>query len=97
MITAKWQGIDAREEIYSFVEHLNDGLEHHNNFDKDFIMKSCLVLADLLVAYRVENFNNKNLDVIRANWSRRRRRSRSACGLSISWAWIARRLRAPTL
>jgi len=69
MITAKWQGIDAREEIYSFVEHLNDGLEHRNNFDKDFIMKSCLVLADLLVAYRVENFNNKNLDVIRANWS----------------------------
>jgi len=68
MITAKWQGIDAREEIYSFVDRLNSGLEHHNDFDKDFVMKSCLVLADLPVAYRVENFNNKNLDVIRDKW-----------------------------
>src|SRR5450830_804368 len=69
MITAKWQGIDAREEIYSFVDRLNSGLEHHNDFDKDFVMKSCLVLADLPVAYRVENFNNKNLDIIRTRWS----------------------------
>lgn len=68
MITAKWQGIDAREEIYSFVDRLNSGLEHHNDFDKDFVMKSCLVLADLPVAYRVENFNNRNLDVIRDKW-----------------------------
>ena len=64
----------GREEINSFVDRLNGGLDHHNDFDKDFVMKSCLVLADLPVAYRVENFNNKNLDAIRVKWPTSRRR-----------------------
>jgi len=28
MITAKRQGIDAREEIYSFIDRLKSGLDH---------------------------------------------------------------------
>jgi hypothetical protein len=64
-----WSGIDAKEDIYQFVDHLNEKLDRHNNFDKDFVMKSCLVLADLPVGYKVQNFSNRNLDIIRGLWS----------------------------
>jgi uncharacterized protein with ParB-like and HNH nuclease domain len=68
MITAKWDGINARDEIYGFVDRLNNELDRKNNLDKDFVMKTCLVLCDLPVQYKVENFNNKNLDLIRSKW-----------------------------
>ena len=59
MMTAKWEGTNARDEIYEFVEHLNKNLTRKNNVDKDFIMKTCLVLSDLLIQYKVENFKNE--------------------------------------
>lgn len=68
MVTSKWNGMNAREEIFNFVDHINTDLTRKNEFDKDFIMKSCLVLTDLPVAYKVQNFNNENLDLIRREW-----------------------------
>jgi hypothetical protein len=68
MVTSKWDGMNAREEIYNFVDRLNSELTRKNDFDKDFIMKSCLVLTDLPVKYKVENFNNANLTQIEKNW-----------------------------
>lgn len=68
MITAKWEDRNARDEIYEFVEHLNNGLRRKNNFTKDFIMKTSLVLSDLPVAYKVENFTSRNLEEIRDRW-----------------------------
>ena len=37
-------------------------------FDKDFLMKACLVLLDLPVEYRIRNFNSQNLKLIRNKW-----------------------------
>jgi hypothetical protein len=68
MVTSKWSGINAREEIFGFVDHLNLEMPRRNNLDKDFVMKACLVLTDLPVQYRVENFSNKNLELIRSHW-----------------------------
>jgi len=68
MITSKWSGINARDEIYDFVDRINTDLTRKNDFDKDFIMKSCLVLSDLPVAYKVHNFNVKNLSLIQSRW-----------------------------
>lgn len=68
MVTSKWEGINAREEIFGFVDRLNYNLTRKNDFDKDFIMKACLVLTDLPVAYKVKNFTNKNLALIRSRW-----------------------------
>ena len=70
MITSKWNGISAREEIYNFVDFLNDDLDQRNRLDKDFIMKSCLVLSDLDHRYTVGNFTTANLKLIEANWKR---------------------------
>jgi hypothetical protein len=69
MVTSKWDGVNAREEIFGFVDSINTQLTRQNDFDKDFVMKSCLVLSDLPVVYKVQNFNNENLDLIRRNWA----------------------------
>ena len=68
MITSKWDGINARDEIFAFVDRINNNLTRRNDFDKDFIMKASLVLTDLPVVYKVENFSNQNLELIRSNW-----------------------------
>lgn len=67
MVTSSWEGVNAREEIFNFVDRVNTKARR-NDFDKDFIMKSCLVLTDLPVAYKVQNFNNANLTTIRQQW-----------------------------
>lgn len=69
-VIAKWRDINAREEIYGLVDRINNDLTRKNNLDKDFVMKSCLVLSDLPITYRVQNFNNKNLEIIYGKWDR---------------------------
>lgn len=68
MVTLNWSGINAREEIFRFVDRINMELTRRNNFDKDFIMKTCLVVTDLPVAYKIQNFNLQNLQKIRDRW-----------------------------
>jgi hypothetical protein len=68
MITSKWDGMSARQEIYDFVDRLNSGLDARNEIDKDFVMKSCLVLCDLDQRYKVGNFTTANLKLIESNW-----------------------------
>jgi hypothetical protein len=68
MVTANWDGENARDDIFKFVDRVNKLLTRRNKFNKDFIMKSCLVLTDLPVAYKVQNFNNDNLSRIRHHW-----------------------------
>jgi hypothetical protein len=68
MITSKWEGGSARQAIYDFVDFLNDGLDARNEIDKDFVMKSCLVLSGLDQRYKVQNFTTANLKLIESNW-----------------------------
>jgi hypothetical protein len=68
MVTLQWGETNARAEIYSFVDRLNNDLARRNNFDKDFVLKTCLVLADLAVEYRVANFSTENLKLIHGRW-----------------------------
>jgi uncharacterized protein with ParB-like and HNH nuclease domain len=66
--TAQWEKKDAREEITSFVNEINnigDGF----NFNKDFVLKACLVLSDFKnIAFKVDNFNKENMLKIEDNW-----------------------------
>jgi uncharacterized protein with ParB-like and HNH nuclease domain len=68
MITSKWEGVSAREEIYDFVENLNESSTRKNDVNKDFVMRACLVLSDLEHVYKISNFTNKNLALIQTNW-----------------------------
>ena len=68
--TAQWQEKDAREVIHEFVDEINqigDGF----TFNKDLVLKACLVLADFAdVKFKVDNFNKKNMAIIEKNWDR---------------------------
>ena len=66
--TAQWKDKDAREVIHQFVDEINnigDGF----GFNKDMILKSCLVLSDISdIKFKVDNFNTKNMKTIESNW-----------------------------
>jgi hypothetical protein len=66
--TAEWKYKDAREEITSFVDEVNaigDGF----NINKDFVLKSCLVLGEFRdIAFKVDNFNKNNMLHIEKEW-----------------------------
>lgn len=69
VLSSKWSDISAKEEIYNLVETVNNRLDRKNNVTKDFVMKACLVLSDLDPVYKVRNFNNKNLEIMRGDWT----------------------------
>jgi uncharacterized protein with ParB-like and HNH nuclease domain len=68
--TAQWKEKDAREEITSFVDEINnigDGF----NVNKDFVLKNCLVLSDFKdIAFKVDNFNRENMLLIERDWDK---------------------------
>lgn len=66
--TAQWQDKDAREEITSFVDEINN-VGHGFNVNKDFVLKNCLVLCDFKdIAFKVDNFNRGNMLRIEKDW-----------------------------
>lgn len=66
--TAQWQDKDARESINEIVDELNE-IGRGFNLTKDMVLKTCLVLGDFPdIAYKVDNFNNKNMLVIEQKW-----------------------------
>jgi len=65
---AQWTQLDARETITSFVDELN-GIGNRFNFNKDWVLKSCLVLGDFTdIAFKVDNFNKANMLRIEKSW-----------------------------
>jgi uncharacterized protein with ParB-like and HNH nuclease domain len=68
--TAQWQEKDAREVIHEFVDEINkigDGFD----FNKDFVLKACIVLADFKdVKFHVDNFTKANMATIEKNWEK---------------------------
>ena len=68
MVTAKWEHMNARDEIYRVVDRINKELPHRNDINKDFVLKCALVLSDLPVAYIVDNFTVANMQLIAAKW-----------------------------
>lgn len=67
-LTLHWGTENAREVINQFVDILNNQLTRKNRLNKDFIMKSCLVLLDLPITYRVSSFTKDTCTRIRSSW-----------------------------
>jgi len=66
--SAQWSKKDAREEIHKFVDDINN-IGNGFNFDKDFVLKSCLVLSNIgEIAFKVDNFNRENMKKIESEW-----------------------------
>lgn len=66
--TAQWEERDARSEITSLVDALNEtGVGF--NFSKDFVLKAGLMLSDIAsVGFKVENFDRTNMKKLEAGW-----------------------------
>lgn len=78
--TAQWKEKDAREVIHEYVDSINqigDGF----NFNKDIVLKSCLVLADFDVKFKVDNFTKENMIIIEKNWDKTSAAMRSSIEL----------------
>ncbi len=66
--TAQWKEKDARDEIHKFVDTLSN-LGEGFNFDKDFVLKACLVLSNFGdIRFKVDNFNRRNMREVEKNW-----------------------------
>ena len=66
--TSQWNKIDARQEIHDLVDELNR-IGTGFNLNKDFVLKSCLVLADIQnIGFRVTNFTRENSERIESAW-----------------------------
>lgn len=85
--TAQWEKKDAREEITSFVDLINE-IGDGFNFNKDFVLKSCLVMADFNnIAFKVDNFNKKNMLKIEKDWDDITKYLKLAVGLVASFGY----------
>lgn len=66
--TAQWTKLDAREEINQLVDQLNE-VGQGFWFDRDFVLKACLVLSDLpSIVFKVTNFTAENMGRIEGAW-----------------------------
>ncbi|HIB3637433.1 TPA: DUF262 domain-containing protein [Enterococcus faecalis] len=70
LATAKWQNLNAREEIYSLVDELNM-IGNGFSFNKDNILKAALVLTDKKnIKFRASNFDKQTTNLIETNWEK---------------------------
>ncbi|MDR2552286.1 MAG: DUF262 domain-containing protein [Treponema sp.] len=66
--TAKWNKLNAREEINVFTDTINK-IGSGYSFGKDFVLKGCLYLTENLpIQYKVGNFTKSNLLKMENNW-----------------------------
>jgi uncharacterized protein with ParB-like and HNH nuclease domain len=64
-IIATWE--DGRDEIEAFLKNLNSKGDKFW-FNNDFLMRSCLVLSDLPVLFKVNSFKSQNVQLVKDNW-----------------------------
>jgi hypothetical protein len=96
--TAAWaQGddaVDAREEIRSFVDQLNE-TGNRFSFKRDQIMKSTLMLTGAgSLRFRIENYDTQRMLSIRSQWEDIKRWLTLAAQLLASFGYSAENLRA---
>ncbi|GAA0727033.1 DUF262 domain-containing protein [Sphingomonas japonica] len=82
VVTTTWGDNYVREEVLGLVNRLNKGMGSEFSFDKDLVMRACLVLSELPTVYSVANFNAHNMDVMRENWPLVRRSLEGAVALA---------------
>ena len=64
ILVAQWN--KGRDEIKELIESMK---ESGVTISQDFIMRSCLVLSDLPIKYRLESFTTNNINIIKNNWN----------------------------
>ena len=92
--TAQWDEYDARQEIHKIVDDINRTGQGFN-LSKDFVLKSCLVLADISdIGFKVKNFTRENTTKIEHTWSNISRALRDAVTLASRFGYNGNTLSA---
>ncbi len=90
--SAQWETHDAREEITEFVDEVNS-IGSGFRINKDFVLKSALVLTDFTdIAFKVDNFNKPNMMKIESNWENIKKAIRQAVYLVSSFGYTGETL-----
>lgn len=68
MATNQWKELDAREEVRSLVQELNQGASRQFAFSKDLVLKAALMMAGVDLRFRVSNFTKANMAKVEEAW-----------------------------
>lgn len=68
--SANWKKIDARKEINSIVTEIYDIGRPGFLIDKDFVLKTCLVLFVDNIKFQLKNFTYENVQLFETNWDK---------------------------
>lgn len=68
--SANWTKFDARDEMRKVREEIYTFGNPNFDVSQDFILKSILVLSDMDVRFKIENFGKKNIAVFEKNWEK---------------------------
>jgi hypothetical protein len=97
MATNQWQERDARKEVRSLVDDVND-VGHGFSFDKDRLLKAGLVLIDVSdIAFKVSNFTSANMAKLEKEWDEVRSAILLAARLLGSFGFSDRNLTADSV
>lgn len=89
--TAQWKKRDAREEIYDFLDELND-IGDGFKFDKDLILKTCLMLNESDIEYKADNFKRDKMLSIETKWGKIKESLFYAVTLASNFGYTTERL-----
>lgn len=90
---AQWHG-DARAEIHSLVDELNETGDGFN-LSQDLVLKAGLMLAGIgNVGFKVENFNRENMEILEKRWPDVKHSLKVAVQLLASFGFNEKSLRA---
>lgn len=89
---AQWTRHDARREIHSFVDELNQiGFGFH--FSKDFVLKAGLMLSEIgSLRFQVSNFSRSNMATFEDNWEAIKESLALAVQLAVSYGFNGQNL-----
>ena len=94
MATNQWKALDAREEVRSLVDELNQ-VGAGFGFSKDLVLKAGLVLTDVPdIRFQVSNFTQSNMAKMEKNWTTIRDSLLTAANLLGSFGYSSRTLMA---
>ncbi|HHK0662505.1 TPA: DUF262 domain-containing protein [Pseudomonas aeruginosa] len=65
---ANWRG-DARKDIDELIAEVRQSSEMQFSIGRDWVLKTCLMLIDVDVRFKVKNFDADQVSVIQTQWS----------------------------
>ena len=66
--SANWTKFDARDEMSKIREEIYTFGNPNFDVSQDFILKSILVLSDVDIRFKIENFGKKNIAIFESKW-----------------------------